>query len=161
LIDRVEARYGMLIERARPNLSPSEQAAEHGPSLWERDPNVCCQIRKVDPLKRKLATLKAWITGIRREQSPTRANAQKVEWDEKFGLVKLNPLADWTTEQLWEYVHTCDVPYNPLHDRNYPSIGCTHCTRPVQLGEDPRAGRWSGFSKTECGLHIANAEENE
>jgi phosphoadenosine phosphosulfate reductase len=154
LIDRVEARYGVLIERSRPDLSPTEQAAAHGPSLWQRDPDLCCRIRKVEPLKRKLATLKAWITGIRREQSPTRAGAQKVEWDEKFGLVKLNPIADWTTEQLWEYVRTYDVPYNSLHDKNYPSIGCTNCTRSVQPGEDARAGRWSGFNKTECGLHV-------
>ncbi len=161
LIDRIEARYGVVAERLRPDLSPSDQADIHGASLWLRDPDLCCRIRKVVPLQRKLATLKAWVTGIRREQSATRANVQKVEWDEKFGLVKLNPLADWSTEQLWEYVRTYDVPYNPLHDRNYPSIGCTHCTRPVEPGEDPRAGRWSGFAKTECGLHIAKGKGNQ
>ena len=88
-----------------------------------------------------------------RDQAPTRANARKLEWDSKFGLVKLNPLADWTSSQVWDYIRAHGVSYNPLHDRNYPSIGCTHCTRPVLPGEDPRAGRWSGFQKTECGLH--------
>ncbi len=159
LIERVQARYGIVVERIRPPLSPSEQAASHGASLWQRDPDLCCQIRKVEPLQRKLATLKAWVTGIRREQSPTRAHAQKIEWDAKFGLVKLNPLADWTTPQVWDYVRNRDLPYNPLHDRGYPSIGCTHCTRPVQPGEDPRAGRWAGFGKTECGLHIAEEKD--
>jgi len=159
LIERVEARYGLVVERLKPDLSPIQQADQHAPSLWQRDPDLCCRIRKVEPLKRKLGTLKAWVTGVRREQSPTRANAQKVEWDEKFGLVKLNPLVEWTTGELWDYVRTYHVPYNPLHDRSYPSIGCTHCTRPVQPGEDPRAGRWSGFNKTECGLHIAGGKD--
>lgn len=153
LIERTEKRYGIVVERIRPDMSPSEQAVFHGSSLWQRLPDLCCRIRKVEPLTHKLRTLKAWVTGIRREQSPARANARKVEWDEKFGLVKLNPLADWTAAQLWDYVRARGVPYNPLHDKGYPSIGCTHCTRPVQPDEDPRAGRWSGTSKTECGLH--------
>lgn len=153
LIERMEKKYGIVVERVRPDMSASEQAVFHGSALWQRKPDLCCRIRKVDPLTYKLRTLKAWITGIRREQSPTRTNARKIEWDEKFGLVKLNPLADWTAEQLWDYVRTHNVPYNPLHDNGYPSIGCTHCTRPVQPGEDPRAGRWSGTGKTECGLH--------
>ena len=101
----------------------------------------------------KLAGLSAWVTGIRRDQAPTRANAKNVEWDKSFGLVKCNPLADWTAGKVWKYIHDHDLPYNPLHDRGYPSIGCTHCTRSVQPGEDARAGRWSGFNKTECGLH--------
>jgi phosphoadenosine phosphosulfate reductase len=94
------------------------------------------------------------VTGVRRDQAPTRANTKKLEWDAKFGLVKLNPLADWTSPQVWDYIRENSVPYNPLHDQNYPSIGCTYCTRPVMPGEDPRAGRWSGFNKTECGLHV-------
>jgi phosphoadenosine phosphosulfate reductase len=98
--------------------------------------------------------LSAWVTGVRRDQAPTRANTRKLEWDAKFGLVKLNPIADWNWNQVWEYIRANDVPYNPLHDQNYPSIGCTYCTRPVQPGEDPRAGRWSGFNKIECGLHL-------
>jgi phosphoadenylyl-sulfate reductase (thioredoxin) len=102
----------------------------------------------------RILAVRQKVTGIRREQSPTRSNLQKIEWDGNFGLLKLNPLADWTVGQLWDYVRERDVPYNPLHDGSYPSIGCTHCTRAVQPGEEPRAGRWSGFGKTECGLHI-------
>jgi phosphoadenosine phosphosulfate reductase len=117
-------------------------------------PDQCCDIRKVQPLKKQLAGLKAWVTGVRRDQAPTRANTKKIEWDNKFGLVKLNPLADWTWPQVWDYIKANDVPYNPLHDQNYPSIGCTYCTRQVAPGEDPRAGRWSGFTKIECGLHL-------
>jgi phosphoadenosine phosphosulfate reductase len=140
------------------NLTPEEQAEQYGEALWESDPNKCCSIRKVEPLKRALGSVDAWITGVRRDQAPTRANAKKVEWDEKFGLVKASPLADWTLDEVWAYISENDVPYNPLHDRNYPSIGCTYCTRPVMPGEDPRAGRWSGNEKTECGLHPSESE---
>lgn len=153
LIDQVEKRYGVHVERTRPALTPEEQARQFGEALWSRQPDQCCNIRKVEPLTKKLSELKAWITGIRRDQAPTRANARKLEWDKRFGLVKFNPLADWTWEQVWDYIHAHNVPYNSLHDQNYPSIGCTYCTRPVEPGEDPRAGRWSGFQKTECGLH--------
>jgi phosphoadenosine phosphosulfate reductase len=153
LIDGIEDRYKIRVERTRPRLTPEEQAREFGAALWSRQPDKCCNIRKVEPLTSKLSELKAWVTGIRRDQAPTRANARKLEWDAKFGLVKINPLADWKWEQVWDYIRSHDVSYNPLHDQNYPSIGCTYCTRPVQAGEDPRAGRWSGFQKTECGLH--------
>jgi phosphoadenosine phosphosulfate reductase len=153
LIEEIEAKYGINVERCMPALTPAAQAAAHGEALWSFDPNRCCAIRKIEPLKAKLSTLKAWITGIRRDQAPTRANAKKLEWDDKFALWKLNPIADWSSESVWSYIRANSVPYNPLHDRNYPSIGCTWCTRPVNPGEDPRAGRWSGFSKTECGLH--------
>ncbi len=153
LIDKIEQRYGLQIERARSRYTPEQQAAAFGEALWSREPDKCCNLRKVEPLTQKLAELSAWITGIRRDQAPTRANTRKLEWDKKFGLVKLNPLADWTWEQVWDYIREHNVPYNPLHDQNYPSIGCTYCTRPVQPGEDMRAGRWSGFQKTECGLH--------
>lgn len=151
--DRLQERYGAAFIQVLPKLTLEEQASRHGDELWQRDPNLCCQIRKVEPLKRILANYQAWVTGIRREQSPTRAHAKKVEWDEKFNLVKFNPLADWTQSQVWEYIHDHDVPYNPLHDNHYPSIGCSVCTRQVMPGEDPRAGRWAGFTKTECGLH--------
>lgn len=151
--DRLQERYGASFIQVLPVLTLEEQARQHGDRLWERNPNLCCQIRKVEPLQRVLSGYQAWITGIRREQSPTRAGAKKVEWDQKFNLVKFNPLADWTYEQVWEYIHTYDVPYNPLHDNFYPSIGCSVCTRQVMPGEDQRAGRWSGFEKTECGLH--------
>jgi len=153
LIDALEQRYRIKVERTRPRLTPDEQAREFGAALWSREPDQCCNIRKVEPLTKKLSELEAWITGIRRDQAPARANARKLDWDAKFGLVKINPLADWKWEQVWEYIRAHEVPYNPLHDQNYPSIGCTYCTRPVKAGEDPRAGRWSGFQKTECGLH--------
>jgi phosphoadenosine phosphosulfate reductase len=157
LIDRVEQRYGIKIEKLYSELTPEEQEKEFGPKLWARDPDQCCAIRKVEPLRRKLATLDAWVTAIRRTQTAERAAVRKVDWDVKFNLVKISPLADWTRETVWSYVVKNDVPYNPLHDRNYPSIGCTHCTRAIKPGEDPRAGRWSGFGKTECGLHTPAA----
>ena len=134
-------------------LSPTEQASQHGEGLWLRNPDQCCQLRKIEPLTRILQQYAAWITGIRRDQSPTRANAGHVEWDAKFGLVKFNPLASWSWEQVWEYIRAQNVPYNELHDQHFPSIGCTHCTAPVMPGDDPRSGRWSSSAKTECGLH--------
>lgn len=151
--DRLMDRYGCKFIQILPAFSPEEQAARYGDALWRSDPNQCCNIRKVDPLTRTLAQYDAWMTGIRREQAPTRANARKVEYDTKFGLVKFNPIADWTGEEVWRYIREREIIYNPLHDRNYPSIGCTYCTRAVLPGEDPRAGRWAGNDKTECGLH--------
>jgi len=156
LIDRLEQRYGFTTHRLRAELTPQQQAERFGDELWRRDPDACCNLRKVQPLKSKLSTLGAWITGIRRDQAPTRANTRKIEWDAKFRLVKFNPLADWTWDDVQSYVRENDLPYNPLHDRGYPSIGCTYCTRAVAPGEDMRAGRWSGSAKTECGLHSAN-----
>ncbi len=153
LIDQIEERYNIKVERVYSAHTPDEQAAHHGPALWKRNPDLCCNLRKVEPLKEKLVELRAWITAIRRDQTATRAHAHKVEWDDKFHLVKINPIADWTKEKVWNYIRANHLPYNPLHDRNYPSIGCTHCTRAIQPGEDLRAGRWSGFNKTECGLH--------
>jgi len=158
LMDRVEQKYGIVIERVLPLASPEEQERVHGPALWQRNADQCCNMRKVEPLRRKLASLQAWITSIRRDQTASRASAGKIEWDEKFGLVKINPVADWTSKQIWSYIHENDVPYNALHDQDYPSIGCTHCTRAVRPGEDPRAGRWSGSAKNECGLHIIQAQ---
>ena len=154
LMDRLEQKYGIEIEKVYSVLSPEEQERTHGSALWSRDPDLCCGLRKVEPLRRKLGELSAWITSIRRDQTTVRSSARRVEWDAKFGLVKINPIVDWTSKQVWRYVHDHDVPYNELHDRDYPSIGCTHCTRAVRPGEDPRAGRWSGFAKTECGLHV-------
>ena len=154
LMDKIEERYGFTIEKVYPQLSPEEQERIHGAALWGREPDRCCNLRKVEPLRRKLGELDAWITSIRRDQTSVRAGARKVEWDAKFGLVKVNPIADWTSKQVWSYIHQHDVPYNALHDQDYPSIGCTHCTRAVRPGEDPRTGRWPGFAKTECGLHM-------
>ncbi|OUM95083.1 MAG: phosphoadenosine phosphosulfate reductase [Thermobacillus sp. ZCTH02-B1] len=152
--DRLEQKYGKKFIQVKPDLTPEEQAAQYGEALWKSDPNRCCNLRKVEPLAKFLAKYDAWITGIRREQAPTRANAKKIEYDAKFGLVKFNPLASWTWDDVWHYIRANDVIYNPLHDRNYPSIGCEHCTRPVKPGEDLRAGRWSGTGKIECGLHM-------
>jgi phosphoadenosine phosphosulfate reductase len=157
LMDRVEQRYGITIERVFAWNSPEEQERIHGPALWLGSPDQCCNLRKVEPLRRKLGELQAWITSIRRDQTADRASAGKIEWDEKFGLVKINPIADWNSKQVWQYIREHDVPYNSLHELDYPSIGCTHCTRAVRPGEDPRAGRWAGLSKTECGLHIIQA----
>ncbi len=154
LMDRIEARYGITIERVYSLLSPEEQDRTQGPALWTRDPDTCCNLRKVEPLRRKLGELDAWITSIRRDQTSARSSAHRIEWDEKFGLVKVNPIVDWSSKQVWRYIHDHDVPYNELHNQSYPSIGCTHCTRAVRPGEDPRAGRWPGFAKTECGLHV-------
>lgn len=151
--DRIAARYGIRFVQVKPALTPEEQAQQYGDELWKKDPNACCNLRKVEPLKAILAKYEAWITGIRRDQAPTRANAKKVEYDTKFGLVKFNPLADWTSDRVWDYIRKHDLIYNPLHECNYPSIGCEYCTRPVMPGEDPRAGRWAGSEKTECGLH--------
>ncbi|MGC2195557.1 MAG: phosphoadenylyl-sulfate reductase [Terriglobales bacterium] len=156
LIEKVEERYGITVERVRPRLTPEAQAEIYGSALWTSNPDQCCALRKVEPLKEKLAGLRAWITAIRRDQTSARATARKVEWDPKFQLVKINPIADWTTKDVWNYLHAHNVPYNPLHDANYTSIGCTHCTRAILPGEDARAGRWAGFQKTECGLHIAD-----
>lgn len=151
--DALSARYNKTFVQVQPKLTPEEQAAQFGDELWKSDANKCCNIRKVEPLVEILGKYDAWITGIRRDQAPTRANAKKVEYDVKFGLVKFNPIADWTSEDVWNYIRENNVPYNPLHDRNFPSIGCEHCTRPVAPGQDPRAGRWAGSEKTECGLH--------
>jgi phosphoadenosine phosphosulfate reductase len=153
LIERVVKRYKVQPLRAAAAITLADQARLYGDELWQRQPNLCCDIRKVQPLTAVLSPLRAWVTGIRREQAPTRANAGIVEWDGKFGLVKVNPLARWTHADVWRYIVENEAPYNPLHDRGYPSIGCTHCTRPVKSGEDPRAGRWAGSDKTECGLH--------
>jgi phosphoadenosine phosphosulfate reductase len=151
--DRLEQHYGMKFVQVKPLITPEEQAEKHGEELWKSDPNGCCNIRKVEPLTRILGKYEAWITGIRRDQAPTRANAKKIEYDTKFGLVKFNPIANWTSEDVWAYIKNNNVIYNPLHDNHFPSIGCEYCTRQVMPGEDPRAGRWAGNEKTECGLH--------
>jgi len=156
LRDRIVDRYGLVpgqMIQVTSLFTPDEQAARYGEALWSRDPDRCCQLRKVEPLARALNGYAAWITGIRRDQVITRANAGLVEWDKKFQLIKFNPVARWGQADVWTYIRANEVPYNPLHDRNYPSIGCTHCTAPVLPGEDPRSGRWKNFEKTECGLH--------
>jgi phosphoadenosine phosphosulfate reductase len=146
----VEKRYGIQVE-VYEGPSLGRQAATHGDALWERNPDLCCAIRKVQPLTRALADLDCWITGMRRDQSPTRANAPKLGWDESHELWKANPLADWDDAQVRGYIAERGLPFNALHDAGYSSIGCTHCTQP---GEG-REGRWSGTGKVECGLHSA------
>ena len=153
LRDELEARYGVRFERRATRLSLSDQAQQFGERLWERQPDLCCNLRKVEPLREVLSGLRAWVTAIRRDQSPTRAGIGIVERDEKFGLIKINPLAAWSARDVWRYIVRNDVPYNPLHDRGYPSIGCVPCTTPVQIDELPRAGRWRGTDKIECGIH--------
>jgi phosphoadenosine phosphosulfate reductase len=147
LVERVRKRYGITPVAYKPGTIDE-------PRLWETDPDRCCALRKVEPSRAALRGKRAWITGIRRDQTEGRAEIEPVEWDAKFGLTKLNPLADWTEEQVWAYIHANDVPNNALHDQGYPSIGCTHCTSPVGLGDALRAGRWPGMGKTECGLHV-------
>ena len=144
----VERRYGTVIEVFQgPSLG--KQAADHGANLWERAPDRCCGIRKIEPLGRALAGRDCWITGVRRDQSPTRAGTQKLDWDGAHGLWKASPLADWTDDDVWARIRERGLPYNPLHDRGYASIGCTYCTMPGS----GREGRWTGSDKTECGLH--------
>lgn len=154
--DRIIEHYDLKpaqVLQVKSLLTPERQAQVHGEALWKSDPDRCCQLRKVEPLARALKGFDAWITGIRREQAPSRSTAKLIEWDSKFELVKVNPLVNWTWADVWTYIKVYEVPYNELHDRNYPSIGCTHCTKPVMPGEDPRSGRWQGSAKTECGLH--------
>jgi phosphoadenosine phosphosulfate reductase len=153
LWQEVERRYNTKVQVYQgPSLG--RQAAVHGEALWESNPQLCCAIRKVAPLADALSDLDAWITGLRRDQSPTRATAPKVGWDETHELWKANPLADWDETRWWDYIKERDLPYNPLHERGYASIGCTHCTQPGA----GREGRWSGLEKTECGLHVAMQE---
>ena len=154
LKEETEKQYGIKAIAYKSRWTPEEQAKEFGEALWTSDPDLCCQIRKVEPNWNALEGKTAWISGLRRDQSATRKDTPVVEWDYKFGLVKLNPLANWTEAQVWGYILKNRVPYNALHDQGYPSIGCMFCTRAVKPGEDPRAGRWSGFGKDECGLHV-------
>ena len=150
---QLEQRLGVGIVRVTPQLSVGDQARLHGPELWARRPDQCCELRKVLPLRRFLQDQRAWITGVRRDVGPARQAAQRVEWDHANGLVKLNPLVEWSKERVWDYLRRHDLPTNVLHQRGYPSIGCRPCTRAVRDGEDERAGRWAGFEKTECGIH--------
>jgi phosphoadenosine phosphosulfate reductase len=155
---RLEDFLGQPIEGLEPDLTVEEQERAHGPALWNRDPDLCCTIRKVLPLQTKLADLDCWITGLRRQQSETRAGIGVVEVyvvDAVAGreIVKLNPLAHWTREAVWDYIREHGLPYNPLHDQGYRSIGCWPCTRKVGERDGERAGRWTGFNKTECGIH--------
>lgn len=155
---RLEAKYGIEIRGVTPMQTLEEQALAYGSALWEREPDRCCELRKVEPLRYALRGYDSWITAIRREQTAARANAQPVEHDALHGLRKVNPLVAWTHDEVWAHIYANDVPYNALHERGYPSIGCAPCTSPVIPGENLRAGRWRGTQKTECGLHLRKAE---
>ena len=161
VMDATRERYGTAIEVFFPQAdSVQAMVAEHGVNLFYHSVDfrkLCCGIRKTEPLKRALAGLDAWITGLRREQSVTRTAVHNIEWDESNQLIKVNPLADWTQDDVWTYIREHNVPYNALHDRGYPSIGCAPCTRAIQPGEDQRAGRWwwEHPETKECGLHVA------
>lgn len=155
---RLEDFFGIGIESLQPDLTVEEQADINGPELWKHNPDLCCTIRKVFPLRDKLGDLDCWITGLRRQQSETRAGIGVVElyaYDETAGrdIVKLNPMACWSRESVWDYLKQNRIPYNPLHDLGYRSIGCQPCTRKTVNGEGERAGRWTGFNKVECGIH--------
>lgn len=155
LRDRLEARYNIDITRISTDLSLEEQAEKYGDELWNRNPNRCCYLRKVLPLRNYLSDKKAWVTGVRRNQSETREQTKVVEWDPENEVIKINPLANWTGDDVWDYIDDRGLPYNPLHDEGYPSIGCIPCTQPVdEEEEDERAGRWNGSEKTECGIHL-------
>lgn len=155
---RLEQFFDIEIESIFPEQTPGEQAAELGPELWKKQPNLCCTMRKVVPLQTKLAQLSVWITGLRRQQSDARQATQILELY-KFDvqrdgyILKLNPMANWSREAIWDYIREHKIPYNPLQDRGYRSIGCWPCTRAVGEGENERAGRWTGFDKVECGIH--------
>lgn len=163
LRERLAARYGIVVEYVRPELSVPEYEAEHGGPLHQHRPDQCCHDRKVLPLRRAVrdrAPL-AWVSAIRRDQTADRGKADVVQWDAKFELTKVNPLLNWTKKDVWGFVYKNGVPYNALHDRDYPSIGCWPCTRPVAAGEDDRAGRWAGKVKKECGLHVIEVKDGE
>ncbi|BBY53114.1 phosphoadenylyl-sulfate reductase [Mycobacterium koreense] len=153
--DAVATVYDVRILNVTPEQTVAEQDAAHGKDLFARDPGLCCRLRKVEPLTRTLRGYGAWVTGIRRVEAPTRANAPLISFDETFGLVKVNPLAAWTDEDMAAYIAEHDVLVNPLIDEGYPSIGCAPCTAKPVAGADPRSGRWAGNAKIECGLHAS------
>jgi phosphoadenosine phosphosulfate reductase len=155
LRERIRQRYGIEVELIRPNETVEQMERRFGGPIYHTQPQECCRLRKVEPLKRALQGYDAWITGIRREQTAVRAKANVVGWDERFQLVKINPLLNWTKADVWRYIRLHDVPYNSLHDQGYPSIGCWPCTRPVLPGQDDRAGRWAGLGRVECGIHLS------
>lgn len=153
--DAVEAVYGVNVINVQAEATVAEQDAAEGKDLFARDPGRCCALRKVAPLKKSLAGYKAWVTGIRRVEAPTRANAPLISFDDAFGLVKINPIAAWSDEDMQNYIDKHGILVNPLVDEGYPSIGCAPCTSKPAPGSDPRSGRWAGNSKTECGLHAS------
>jgi phosphoadenosine phosphosulfate reductase len=158
--ERLVERYG--IELVVPDvITVAEQHKQEGPNLWERDPDRCCHIRKVEPLLRALEPYDAWVSGIRRDQAPSRAGVKKLERSSRYGVWKIQPLADWSEKEVWSYILRNEIPYNPLHDVGYRSIGCIPCTRPTRPDEEERAGRWAGSDKLECGIHVETTREGD
>jgi len=158
LRERIKERYGIEVEYVRADTTVPEYEHKHGGPVYVFDTDQCCHDRKITPLRRGVVGYDAWISAIRKDQTKDRAQANIVQWDAKFKLVKVNPLLEWTKNDVWKFITTHDVPYNPLHDHGYPSIGCWPCTRAVAPGEDERAGRWAGTQKKECGLHVVEQE---
>ena len=159
LMNELQARFNLRLTRIKPRQSPRQQARDYGDRLWERNPDRCCHIRKTIPLRDALTGFGAWVAGLRRDQAPSRAGIPIISRDSRTGLVKIAPFANWTEEMVWSYIHAHDLPYNPLHDIGYPSIGCWTCTKAVAPTSDKRAGRWSNRAKSECGIHIEVADE--
>jgi phosphoadenosine phosphosulfate reductase len=154
LWEQVQQRYPIQLDIRRPVLTPEAQAQVFADKLWEKAPDQCCRLHKVIPLSEVLHGLEAWITGLRQDQSPTRAHVPLIGWDEKHRLVKLNPMINWKRSEVWRYIVENNVPYNLLHDQGYASIGCHHCTKRTVNAADERSGRWQGQQKIECGIHI-------
>ncbi len=150
-------KYGVFVHLVKSDQSVEAMESRFGGPIYGTDPDKCCNIRKIVPLRQTIEGYEAWISAIRRDQSSVRSTAPIVGWDKKFNLVKVNPLANWSKKDVWDYVVKNDVPYNPLYDLGYASIGCQPCTRAISDGEDERAGRWAGFAKKECGLHVQNS----
>jgi phosphoadenosine phosphosulfate reductase len=151
--ERLVERYGLNLIQPE-IITIAEQHRREGPNLWERDPDRCCHIRKVEPLLQVLEPYDAWISGIRRDQSPSRADTPKLQRSDRYGVWKIHPLADWDEKRVWAYIHVNEIPYNPLHESGYRSIGCIPCTRPISPDEEERAGRWADSDKLECGIHL-------
>jgi phosphoadenosine phosphosulfate reductase len=161
LRERIRERYGIEVEYVRPEQDVTDYEAEHGGPLYNLRPDQCCHDRKIVPLRRAVEGYDAWISAIRRDQTGHRAVAGVVQWDAKFELVKVNPLLTWTKSDVWRFILDNSIPYNPLHDQGYPSIGCWPCTVAVGEGADERAGRWAGTAKKECGLHVIEVRDGE
>jgi phosphoadenosine phosphosulfate reductase len=159
LRERIRERYGITVELVRPDTTVAEYEQEHGGPLYVHRPDQCCFDRKIVPLRRAVRGYAAWISAIRGDQTDHRKAAAVVQWDPKFHLVKVNPLLRWTKKDVWKFIVQNDIPYNPLHDQGYPSIGCWPCTAPVDEGGDDRSGRWAGSKKKECGLHVIEHQE--
>ncbi len=154
LMDALEARFNLDLRRVKPRQTPAQQARDYGDRLWERNPDRCCHIRKTIPLRDALVGFEAWVTGLRRDQSPSRAATPIISRDARNRSIKIAPFANWTEETVWQYIHEHDLPYNRLHDIGYPSIGCWTCTKAAGEDDHRRSGRWANQGKIECGIHL-------